>query len=513
MAVSRYCRMRFQLRYEYLVVMNAGKFSIPIHVTPSIPALTRRLKVYINDKKPISCAKPEEGSGYDDLTFNMINENEAELSAELTTKQTREFVITYSVKVDSEVPGTTLVDENGYMFVSYTLHTSECRAFEDDRKTCSVQTASNDSSKPTSDISPKKPFKLCLLFIVDVSGSMRGEKIRQAKLSLLHIVETLSDDDCIGIILFSTEVIRETTGLIKVGPNREKLNSIINSIRANGYTNFDGALQDGIAMMKEFIRSSEIDCVHLMVSLTDGHPSSGETNSTKIIERFTSRVAQFTRTTGFTLYPYFLGFGTNFDLNFDLLEKLAAGSFGFARRIYRGNDVETQLAEFFKEIACPVLCSMRLKFRKPSLVQNITNANLAGCSFDGSQFLAAGRIKNNKRLTKGSEVTLRGLSSEGEKLLSTNQFISRNGSNTSSLIERTWAYLQITQILEQVKELSGKEKKQLENELLLLSLHYKFVTRLTSLVVVKPCENHTLGSVESVDEQGHTVSAILTLAM
>ena len=281
----------------------------------------------------------------------------------------------------------------------------------------------------------------------------------------------------------------------------------------SGGTNFDGALQDGITMMKEFVKSSEIDCVHLMVSLTDGDPTSGVTDPTEIIKRFTNKVAQFTRITESTLYPYFLGFGTNFDLNFDLLEKLAAESLGFARRIYRGNDVEQQLAEFFKEIACPVLCSMRLKFRKQSLVQNITNTNLAGCSFDGSQFLAAGRIKNNKRLTKGSEVTLKGLSSEGQKLLSTNQFISRNGSNTSSLIERTWAYLQITELLEQVKELSGTEKKQLENELLLLSLHYKFVTRLTSLVVVKPCENRTLGSLESVDEQGHTVSVILTLAM
>ena len=498
--------MRFLLRYEYLVVMNAGKFSIPIHVTPSIPALTRRLKVYINDKQPISCVKTEEGSGYDDLTFNMINDNEAELSAVLTPRQTKEFVINYNVQVDSEVPGTALVDGNGYMFVSYTLHTSECRAFEDDRKTCSVRTVSDESSKLASNISPKKPFKLCLLFIVDVSGSMGGEKIKQAKLSLLHIVETLSDDDCIGIILFSSGVTRRTTGLIKVGPNREDINSIIKRIYAAGGTNFDGALQDGIDMMKGFVESSDTECVHLMVSLTDGDPTVGVTDSTEIIERFTRKIDKFTRTTGLTLYPYFLGFGTNYDLKFDLLEKLAAGNSGFARRIYRGNDVKQQLAEFFKEIACPVLCSMRLKFRKRSLVENITNTGFTGCSFDGSQFVAAGHIRNNKRLAKGSEITLKGLSSEGEKLLSTNQFISRNGSNKSSLIERTWAYLQITQILEEVKQLSGDDKKQLEKELLLLSLHYKFVTRLTSLVVVKPCENRTLGSLESIDEQGHTVS-------
>ena len=70
----------------------------------------------------------------------MINENEAELSAKLTPSQTKESVVTYNVKVNSKVPGTTLVDKKGYMFVSYTLHTSECRAFEDDCKICSVRT-------------------------------------------------------------------------------------------------------------------------------------------------------------------------------------------------------------------------------------------------------------------------------------------------------------------------------------------------------------------------------------
>ena len=507
-AVSRYCRMRFQLRYEYLVVMTAGKFSVPIHVTPSIPALTRRLKVYINDRNPISCVKPEEGSGYDDVTFNMINENEAELSTELTPKQTRDFVITYNVQVDNKVPGTTLVDENGYLFVSYTFLTSECRAFEDDNKICEVGTVFDENSEPASNIAPKKPFKLCLLFIVDVSGSMSGEKIAQAKQSLLHIVEKLSDDDCIGIILFSYEVTRKTTGLIKVGSNRENLNKIIKNIHAGGLTNFDGALQDGIDMMTNFVLSnSDTDCVHLMVSLTDGEPTTGVTSPSQINERFMESVEQFMRTTKKSLYPYFLGFGTDRDLNFNLLEQLAAKNSGFARRIYIGSDVEQQLIEFFKEIACPVLCSTHFKFRKSGLLENITNTDFAGCSFGGSQLLAAAHVKDTNKLAKAARVELKGSSSEGKKILSTNQFITRDGSNTSSLIERTWAYLQITQILEQVKQLSGEDKKQLENEILLLSLHYKFVTRLTSLVVVKPCENHTLGSLESIDDQGHTVSA------
>ena len=90
--------MRFLSRYEYLVVMNAGKFSILIHVTPSIPALTRRLEVYINDKQPVYCAKPEEGSGYDDLTFTVWHKiSMGKILTNLTNFQ--QFVNIFPIKI------------------------------------------------------------------------------------------------------------------------------------------------------------------------------------------------------------------------------------------------------------------------------------------------------------------------------------------------------------------------------------------------------------------------------
>ena len=500
--MPKHCQMRFLLHYEYLAKMTAGQLRIPIYVTPNIPALTRTLKVYINDKQPISCAKPEEGSGYDDLTFNMINDNEAELSAELTPSQTNDFVITYSLEVDGKLPGTMLVDENGYMFVSYTLPTSDCHAFEDHGETCITKIAKNRLT--ASNVAPKKPIKLCILFAIDVSGSMGGEKINQTKISLLRIVEKLSDDDCIGIILFCSKVTRKTTSLIKVGGNREMLYAIINNIKTSGFTNIYGALQDGVNMMTDFVNKSNASCVHVMVTLTDGYSTVGVTNSTLIIEKFNNKVNKFTKTTGKNFYPYFLGFGSNSDLNFDLLEKLADDNSGFVRRIYRGNDIEQQLVDIFKEIACPILCPMYLKFHEPGLVANVTRTDFAGCFYDGSQLLVAAHIKNvdSEMLPR---VMLKGSSKEGSKTLHARriQILTSN-----SFIERTWAYLKITQNLEQVKQLSGEYKKQLESEILSLSLHYNFVTPLTSLVVIKPYENRTLGSLESIDDQGHVDTVV-----
>ena len=495
--------MRFQLHYEYLVERTTGQFRIPIQVTPSIPALTRRLKVYINDNKPISCVKPELGSDYDDVAFDMINSNEAELETELSPKQTREFVITYKVDTDSKRPGTTLVDRKGYMFVSYILPTSNCRALLDDNSTCPVGTVDDGNNNRGLTAPPKKPFKLCILFVVDVSGSMSGDKINQAKKSLLHIIGKLSDDDCIGIILFSSGVERKTIGLVRVGDERRKLNEIVNDITAGGLTNFDGALQDGMDVMEKFVKESDIDYVHLMVALTDGSPTTGQTtNPVVIAKRFKNRVQQFSEVTKMTMYPYFLGFGTNSDLDFPLLQKLGAENQGFSRRIYKGNDVEKQLVDFFKEIACPVLCSMKFQFQKPELVKKVTQTDFTGCFFDGSQLLVAGHVDGG--LIRGSRVTLRGSSTDGRKVLRSNRIINIHSADEASLVERTWAYIQITQALEEVKKLSGGEKKALEKEILQLSLKYKFVTRLTSLVVVKPCENRTLGNLESVDERGHT---------
>jgi len=438
----------------------------------------------------------------------MINSNEAELETELSLNQTREFVITYKVDTDSKRPGTTLVDRKGYMFVSYTLPNSDCRALQDDNSTCPVGTVDNSNNNNRGlSVSPKKPFKLCILFIVDVSGSMSGEKINQAKKSLLHIIEKLSDDDCIGIILFSSDVQQKTMGLVRVGDDRNKLNEIVNDIRALGLTNFDGALQDGMDVMEKFVSESDTECVHLMVALTDGSPTSGHTTDpNKIAKRFKNKVEHFSKTTKKAFYPYLLGFGSNSELDFNLLQKLGAENQGFSRRIYKGNDVEKQLIEFFKEIACPMLCSMQLKFQKPHLVENATQTDFAGCFFDGSQLLIAGRI--NGGLRQGSRVTLSGSSTNGNKVLRSNRIINLDSAGETSLVERTWAYLQIKQALEVVKKLSGEEKQALENQTLQLSLKYKFVTRLTSLVVVKPCENRTLGNLESVDERGHTSGSI-----
>ncbi|XP_048172107.1 inter-alpha-trypsin inhibitor heavy chain H3-like isoform X3 [Corvus hawaiiensis] len=56
-------------------------------------------------------------------------------------------------------------------------------------------------------------------------------------------------------------------------------------------------------------------------------------------------------------------------------------------------------------------------------------------------------------------------------------------------IERLWAYLTIEQLLEKRITATGEEKENLTAQALALSLKYKFVTPLTSMVVTKPEEN------------------------
>ena len=61
------------------------------------------------------------------------------ISIKVSLNQTREFVITYKVNTDSKRPGTALIDRKGYLFVSCTLHNSDCCAVQDDNSTCPEQ--------------------------------------------------------------------------------------------------------------------------------------------------------------------------------------------------------------------------------------------------------------------------------------------------------------------------------------------------------------------------------------
>ena len=78
---------------------------------------------------------------------------------------------------------------------------------------------------------------LDLIIMIDVSGSMSGEKIKLVKETLNFIVDQLTDFDRLGLTTFnsSSSLLSNLTPMTK--ENREEYKNIINGITAGGGTN------------------------------------------------------------------------------------------------------------------------------------------------------------------------------------------------------------------------------------------------------------------------------------
>lgn len=181
---------------------------------------------------------------------------------------------------------------------------------------------------------------------------------------------------------------------------------------------------------------------------------------------------------------YCLGFGH--DVNFEFLEKMSLENNGVARRIYDDSLADLQLKGFYAEVATPLLTDVLMIYEGGA---NLTRTNFSQY-YNGSEIVVAGQITDNSIETFSPQVVA--ISGNGRLEFSErNASILSTESMSGSNIRRLWAYLTVKQLLEKQLKLDGKEKERAKKEALELSLKYRFVTPLTSMVVTKPPGGNT----------------------
>ncbi|XP_060713686.1 inter-alpha-trypsin inhibitor heavy chain H3-like [Tachysurus vachellii] len=315
-----------------------------------------------------------------------------------------------------------------------------------------------------------------VVFIIDRSGSMHGRKMDQTRVAMLKILGDLGQDDYFGLITFDSTIRDWKTELLQATDrNVKQAKDFVKTIRDGGATDINAAVLKGV----EMIRNPREGSASILILLTDGDPTSGETNTERIQANVKNAIDG-----KFPLYC--LGFG--FDVNFDFLEKMALENDGVARRIYEDSDADLQLQGFYEEVATPLLTDVQLKY--PGA------ANLTQTSFrqyyNGSEIVVAGQITDNSLESLQTEVIA----------ISKNTNVTYQDSTSSkdlidvlpqheNFIQRLWAHLTVKQLLEKEVALTGQEKEAAKKKALDLSLKYEFVTPLTSMVVTKPQEEET----------------------
>ncbi|XP_069320042.1 inter-alpha-trypsin inhibitor heavy chain H6 [Eulemur rufifrons] len=338
------------------------------------------------------------------------------------------------------------------------------------------------------------PVEKDVVFVIDVSGSMFGTKIKQTKKAMNVILGDLQANDYFNIISFSDTVsVWKAGGLIQAtNQNVHSAKDYLGHMEADGWTDINAALLAAASVLnhsnQEPGRGPSVGRIPLIIFLTDGEPTAGVTTPSVILSNIHQAL-------GHRVSLFSLAFGD--DADFPLLRRLSLENRGIARRIYEDTDAALQLEGLYKEISMPLLADVRLDYL----------GGLVGASpwalfpnyFAGSELVVAGQVQPGEQ-ELGIHLVARG--PKGQLLVARHSEGATNSSqrafgcpgepspNVAHFIRRLWAYVTIGELLEahfQARDTTTRHL--LAAKVLNLSLEYNFVTPLTSLVMVQPKED------------------------
>lgn len=194
-----------------------------------------------------------------------------------------------------------------------------------------------------------RPQPKDVVFVADTSGSMAGSKIEQTRRALAYCADNLNPVDRFEVIRFSTDVEPLFGRLAEAGAeNRRKAVSFVESLKPRGGTALAAALEAALSALREPGRP------RLVVFLTDGLPTLGETDDDKIVALLSSRGKDAGAP------PRIFTFGVGSDVNSHLLDRIAESTRAFAQYVAPKEDLELKLAAFSDRISEPALTDLSL---------------------------------------------------------------------------------------------------------------------------------------------------------
>ncbi len=330
---------------------------------------------------------------------------------------------------------------------------------------------------PKDDWSEQEYAAKDIVFVLDTSGSMADAgKMEKARAALLYGVRILKPQDRFNVISFAGEErLMEPRMISADEQGRKRGEAFAQSLRPVGGTNINQSL---LAAMQQFESSNR---PKILVFMTDGLPTVGETNPTRIVDN-----ARAARVPGLRLFT----FGVGYDVNTTLLDKLAAENGGVADYIEPTEDLEVKVSSFFAKVNYPVLTDLKLDMA--GVETDLVYPRAMPDVFRGSQVTLIGRYRNAIDLDF-VRLQLGGKSSGGNKTFFYNnlRFPLREESNdflprlwATRRVGCLWATRRVGWLMEQVR--TNGEQQELRDEIVDLGTRYGIVTPYTSYLALEP---------------------------
>ena len=301
-----------------------------------------------------------------------------------------------------------------------------------------------------------------LTLVVDISGSMSGDKIEQAKSALRLALGTLGATDRFRLISFSNRVTNFRDGFsAATQENLDAARRFVDGLVADGGTNIQGALDAALG------QAVAEDRLPIVVFMTDGIPSVGEQSPERLAQEAGAHAG---RARIFT-------FGLGHDVNTYLLDRLAQEGRGTADYVAPEANVETAIGSLMNKIRHPALTNLRIENAPAELVQ--TYPSRLPDVFFGEELVIFGRYHG----TGSGTITVTGQRGGHTERFTTDAAFPAS-ENENAFIPRLWASRRIGELTRQVR-IEGTNPT-LVSEIRDLGLRYGIITEYTSYLVQEP---------------------------
>jgi Ca-activated chloride channel family protein len=298
--------------------------------------------------------------------------------------------------------------------------------------------------------------------VVDVSGSMSGEKMEQAKAAIDQALGTLSPNDRFRLIAFSSTVRNFRPGFVAAtAPNLAAARTFADDLVANGGTNIAGALESALDL------NSSDERLAIVIFLTDGIPSVGEQAPDRIAEAAAGRIGH---TRIFT-------FGVGHDVNTYLLDRLAHEGHGSAEYVAPDADVEVAVGSLVSKIQHPALVNLHIVSSPVRIAQSYPSE--LPDLFYGEELVVFGRYRgegNGPIVIEGER------NGKKERFSAQADFPANEDGN--DFIPKLWASRRIGELTRQIR-IEGASQD-LVKQVRDLGLEYGILTEYTSYLVQEP---------------------------
>jgi Ca-activated chloride channel family protein len=313
--------------------------------------------------------------------------------------------------------------------------------------------------------------------VIDRSGSMNGDKWKQAKEAALQIVAGLADDEAFNLIAYNGSVDKLfRQPVLHSADTEQSARDFLDRLRPAGGTNIHDALVEAL------IQKPLDGTLPMVLFLTDGLATVGQTGEVTIRD-LAAKYNEHKRRV-FT-------FGVGVDVNAPMLENIADATRASSTFVLPGEDVEVKVGDVFNRLKGPVLASPRLDTPREANGATRVTEMMPGSMpdlFEGDQLVLLGKYSGSDPL----EFKLKG-NYLGEERSFNFKFSLDNATTRNSFVGRLWASRKVGQLVDSIRQAGADNAtvsmtprfQEIVDEIIKLSTQFGILTEYTAFLALE----------------------------